>query len=112
MNYELFDQGVESYTWYAIEEIARAAKGQSMLVDAKRGDETIALADHSLQSQLGKAGNENAIESFRELQSESKKSFADRVFLWPRRTGPKGDLVDDEMGRVLQVPGWSNIFTQ
>ena len=30
----------------------------------------------------------------------------------PRQTGPKGDLVDDEMGRVLQVPGWSNIFTQ
>ena len=34
------------------------------------------------------------------------------AFLWPRQTGPKGDLVDDEMGRVLQVPGWSNIFTQ
>src|SRR5262249_51786118 len=34
------------------------------------------------------------------------------VFLWPRKGGPKGDLVDDEMGRVLQVPGWSNIFTQ
>jgi Cu(I)/Ag(I) efflux system membrane protein CusA/SilA len=31
---------------------------------------------------------------------------------WPRQAGPKGDLVDDEMGRVLQVPGWSNIFTQ
>src|SRR5262249_41751301 len=29
-----------------------------------------------------------------------------------RRSGPKGDLVDDEMGRVLQVPGWANIFTQ
>jgi Cu(I)/Ag(I) efflux system membrane protein CusA/SilA len=38
--------------------------------------------------------------------------FKDQVFLWPRKTGPKGDLVDDEMGRVLQVPGWSNIFTQ
>ena len=34
------------------------------------------------------------------------------MFFWPRQTGPKGDLVDDEMGRVLQVPGWSNIFTQ
>ena len=40
------------------------------------------------------------------------KPFARRVFFWPRQTGPKGDLVDDEMGRVLQVPGWSNIFTQ
>ena len=41
-----------------------------------------------------------------------EKPFHDNVFLWPRQTGPKGDLVDDEMGRVLQVPGWSNIFTQ
>ncbi len=112
VNYELFDQGVESYTWYAIEEIARAAKGQSMLVNAKRRDETSALAEHSLQSQLGNVGDANAIVSFAELQNESKKAFADHVFLWPRRTGPKGDLVDDEMGRVLQVPGWSNIFTQ
>jgi Cu(I)/Ag(I) efflux system membrane protein CusA/SilA len=40
------------------------------------------------------------------------ESFGERVFLWPRQSGPKGDLVDDEMGRVLQVPGWSNIFTQ
>jgi Cu(I)/Ag(I) efflux system membrane protein CusA/SilA len=32
------------------------------------------------------------------------------VFFWPRSTGPKGDLVDDEMS--LQVRGWSNIFTQ
>ncbi len=46
------------------------------------------------------------------LREELQKPFARRVFLWPRQTGPKGDLVDDEMGRVLQVPGWSNIFTQ
>jgi Cu(I)/Ag(I) efflux system membrane protein CusA/SilA len=47
-----------------------------------------------------------------ELLSEAEKPFKDRVLFWPRRAGPKGDLVDDEMGRVLQVPGWSNIFTQ
>src|SRR4029077_8859776 len=46
------------------------------------------------------------------LQVNLVQSFRDKVFLWPRKTGPKGDLVDDEMGRVLQVPGWSNIFTQ
>jgi Cu(I)/Ag(I) efflux system membrane protein CusA/SilA len=34
------------------------------------------------------------------------------VFFWTRQSGPRGDLVDDEMTRVLQVPGWSNIFTQ
>ena len=41
-----------------------------------------------------------------------ERPFGKHVFFWPRQTGPKGDLVDDEMGRVLQVPGWSNIFTQ
>jgi Cu(I)/Ag(I) efflux system membrane protein CusA/SilA len=46
------------------------------------------------------------------LADELQKPFADRVFLWQRQSGPKGDLVDDEMGRVLQVPGWTNIFTQ
>ena len=38
------------------------------------------------------------------LREELEKPFAARVFLWPRQGGPKGDLVDDEMGRVLQVP--------
>jgi Cu(I)/Ag(I) efflux system membrane protein CusA/SilA len=46
------------------------------------------------------------------LKEELQKSFAARVFLWQRQSGPKGDLVDDEFGRALQVPGWSNIFTQ
>ena len=45
-------------------------------------------------------------------REELDPPFAKTLFLWPRQTGPKGDLVDDEMGRVLQVPGWSNIFTQ
>ena len=52
---------------------------------------------------------ETAFLAFRE---ELDPPFAKTLFLWPRQTGPKGDLVDDEMGRVLQVPGWSNIFTQ
>jgi Cu(I)/Ag(I) efflux system membrane protein CusA/SilA len=41
-----------------------------------------------------------------------RQSFASWVFLWHRQSGPKGDLVDDEFGRVVQVPGWTNIFTQ
>ena len=52
------------------------------------------------------------IRVFTALREELDTPFAKILFLWPRTTGPKGDLVDDEMGRVLQVPGWSNIFTQ
>ena len=55
-------------------------------------------------------------EAFAALRRAARTSCRSRsphgVFLWPRQSGPKGDLVDDEMGRVLQVPGWSNIFTQ
>ncbi len=46
------------------------------------------------------------------LREPLEQSFQSSVFFRPRQTGPKGDLVDDEMGRVLKVPGWSNIFTQ
>src|SRR5947199_6053764 len=46
------------------------------------------------------------------MPHELKKPLATRVFFWPLQSGPRGDLVHDEMGRVLQVPGWTNIFTQ
>ncbi len=62
--------------------------------------------------QLGKPFDATAFHALDDLQGALEKPFAERVFLWPRQTGAKGDLVDDEMGRVLQVPGWSNIFTQ
>ena len=55
---------------------------------------------------------QEVVAAFLALREELDPPFAKTLFLWPRQTGPKGDLVDDEMGRVLQVPGWSNIFTQ
>jgi Cu(I)/Ag(I) efflux system membrane protein CusA/SilA len=112
VNYELFDHGIESYTWYALEEVARAAKGQSLLDGAPHGTETLRFAEASVLSQLTEIGDQDAAQPFLAMRDELRKPFSDKVFLWPRRTGPKGDLVDDEMGRVLQVPGWSNIFTQ
>ena len=54
----------------------------------------------------------NPLNHFNQLRAQLDPAFSDRVFFRPRQSGPKGDLVDDEMGRVLQVPGWSNIFTQ
>lgn len=111
-NYELFDHGVAAYTWYALEEVARAAKSQSLIEEARQGAATLAFAEFSMHGQLGEHGDPQAAQPFLAVLDELQKPFGDRVFLWPRRTGPKGDLVDDEMGRVLQVPGWSNIFTQ
>ncbi len=111
-NYELFDQGTLNYNWYALEEIALASKAHSLLDAAPQGEQTLRFAESALRGQLAKPVDPQAIEPFAAIRDRETKPFADRVFLWPRRTGPKGDLVDDEMGRVLQVPGWSNIFTQ
>ena len=112
VNWTLFDQGIEAFTLYALEELARVAKQQGLTLSAEKGAETDAFVEASLQSQWGNAPDAGEMEPFMGLKDQLKKPFADRVFLWPRRNGPKGDLVDDEMGRVLQVPGWSNIFTQ
>ncbi len=112
VNWELFDRGVETFTWYALEEIVRTAKGSSLLAASVRGDEAKRFADESLQVQLGKAADLSALQPFHTLRETLEEPMRKRVFFWPRTTGPKGDLVDDEMSRVLQVPGWSNIFTQ
>jgi Cu(I)/Ag(I) efflux system membrane protein CusA/SilA len=111
-NYELFDHGVVDYTWYALEEIARAAQNQSQVDGASQEAMTRRFTKFSTQEQLGKTTDPQFIQPFLDLREELVKPFSDRVFFWPRRNGPKGDLVDDEMGRILQVPGWSNIFTQ
>ena len=111
VNWELFDRGVESFTWYALEETVRVAKSASLLGQT-RGLEAEAFAKASLDVQLGKSADTAAWEPFHPLRDELEEPMRKKVFLWPRRTGPKGDLVDDEMSRVLQVPGWSNIFTQ
>ena len=112
VNWELFDHGTEAYTWYAMEEVARAAKANGLTTGASRGEELIAFADASLQTQLGNTSQASELQPFEQMRVELEKPFHNSVFFWPRKTGPKGDLVDDEMGRVLQVPGWSNIFTQ
>jgi Cu(I)/Ag(I) efflux system membrane protein CusA/SilA len=116
VNWELLDRGVEAFTWLAIEELAKGAKNAGLLGGAKRGADTRALIQEAVKAQLGnkdyRARDEKVLQPFAQLRRELEKPFADRVFLWPRQSGPKGDLVDDEMGRVLQVPGWSNIFTQ
>jgi Cu(I)/Ag(I) efflux system membrane protein CusA/SilA len=112
INWELFDRGVESFTWYALEEIARGGQQVSLLAKAPRGKEAERLAAAALDVQLGKPADPAAFEPFGKLREELEVPMRRRTFFWPRRTGPKGDLVDDEMSRVLQVPGWSNIFTQ
>jgi Cu(I)/Ag(I) efflux system membrane protein CusA/SilA len=113
INAELFDRGVEVYTWLALEETVKAAADVGLVSGAPRGAESSRFARAAVQAQLGKKDREDAaLQLFAPLAEELQKPFAARVLFWQRQGGPKGDLVDDEFGRVLQVPGWSNIFTQ
>ncbi len=118
VNWELLDRGTESFTWYALEEVSRAGASQSLLDGAGHRQKTESFLAAALRVQLGKesdariAADRSVFEPFQKLREELESPFRKRVFFWQRKTGPKGDLVDDEMGRVLQVPGWSNIFTQ
>jgi Cu(I)/Ag(I) efflux system membrane protein CusA/SilA len=112
INWELFDRGMETFTWYALEETVRAAKTAALITKAPRHAESEQFADASRFAQLGKSAAGSSFKPFQTLREELEQPMRKKFFLWPRRTGPKGDLVDDEMSRVLQVPGWSNIFTQ
>jgi Cu/Ag efflux pump CusA len=112
VNWELFDRGAEAFAQYAMEEVAKAGITAKLTEGAANGARLEEFSAEAVQRQLGRDSGGGSFEPFLSVYEDSVKSFHDRVFLWPRKTGPKGDLVDDEMGRVLQVPGWSNIFTQ
>ena len=115
IDWELFDQGTESYTWLALEELALGAERLSLLGGTTRGPETTRFAEESIKAQrdMGKDRDRPALRPLVPIAEGLRKPFADRVVsLWPRRSSPDGDLVRDEMERVLQVPGWKNVTTQ
>ncbi len=112
INWELFDRGVEIYTRVAMEELVKGAKGVALLSGAPKSPDAEQFNANAIKARLGQTHDEKLLQSFIPLRDELAKPFKGRVFFWQRQSGPKGDLVDDEMGRVLQVPGWSNIFTQ
>ena len=112
VNYDLFDQAESAFNWYSLEELIKGAHAKGLVHEIPKGELSSKFAAHVTAAQLGKTPQPEAAQPFLALREELDPPFAKRLFLWPRQTGPKGDLVDDEMGRVLQVPGWSNIFTQ
>ena len=112
VNWELFDEGIREFCWYALEEIVKGAKSAGQLEGTLHAAEADMFAIAVLDEQLGKPFDTEAIQPFIALREALERDFRKRVFFWRRETGPKGDLVDDEMGRVLQVPGWGNIFIQ
>jgi Cu(I)/Ag(I) efflux system membrane protein CusA/SilA len=113
INWELFDRGTEAFTWYALEEVVRGSQARGFLSGAPRGVDAERFAVEAVKAQLGQPADQDPFQPFHALREELEGPFRDRVLFWPRQSGPNGDLVSDEMReRVLQVPGWSNIFTR
>ena len=112
VNWELHDRGTAAFNAFAMEELVNAGGKAGLTKDVAHGVESEQFAEEVVKSQLAQDFDQSAFEPFNALRTDLDKVFANQIFFWPRQTGPKGDLVDDEMGRVLQVPGWSNIFTQ
>jgi Cu/Ag efflux pump CusA len=109
---ELFDRGTDAFTWFAMEELVKAARSKGLLDAAPRGSDAGRFADEAVRAQLGRHTESAPFAPFGELRAELEQPFRESVIFRRRTGGPKGDLVGDEFGRVLQVPGWSNIFTQ
>ena len=47
VNWELFDRGVEAFTWYALEETVKAAKSGALTTKATRGKEADQFAAYA-----------------------------------------------------------------
>jgi copper/silver efflux system protein len=112
INWELFDHGIESFTWYSLEELVKGGKQSGALSGAQRGKEAAEFAEQAIKAQLGKDYNAAAFKPLYGLREELEQPFRRNVFLWPRQGGRDGDLISDEMDqRVLRTPGWANTFT-
>ena len=112
VNWKLFDQGIKEYTWFAMEELIKGAKGVALLSGAAKGADAERFHGQAIKARLGQEHDQKTLQAFVPLRDELAVPFHGSVFLWQRQSGPKGDLVDDEFARVVQVPGWGNVFTQ
>ena len=111
VNWELFDRGIETFTWSALEEIGLGAKKHQLLYGVPQGDEYASFVEQADLARKNKAYDSQALQPFISLRQEVEKAFATGLFLWRRQDGPKGAL-RQELDTVVQVPGWSNIWTQ
>ena len=111
VNWELFDRGVEAFTWAALEEVAQQAAKHRLIEGAPDGARLQAFLAEATKADRSEPFDAEAVAPFIELRKELEAPFAKGLFLWRRQSGPKGDLLQ-EMDTVVQVPGWSNIWTQ
>jgi Cu(I)/Ag(I) efflux system membrane protein CusA/SilA len=111
VNPELWQRAVSGYTWTVLEELARAAVAQGRVSTTPQGEILKRFVETLNQSGATAAADPAVLRPFQELCPALQQSFARWLLLWPREGSPGGDL-QKELDRVVQVPGWSNIWTQ
>jgi Cu(I)/Ag(I) efflux system membrane protein CusA/SilA len=88
LNYELFDCAVSTFNWHGLDEIRKEARRRGLWMST--------------------AAREREDQQLHELQTRLDGPWAERLLLWHKS---KEELVQ-EMGTVVQMPGWANIWTQ
>jgi Cu(I)/Ag(I) efflux system membrane protein CusA/SilA len=111
-NWELFDRGTEAYTWFLLEEFVEGSRNKGLLNGAGHGSEYADFGLHARRARDKRDHDPGALQPFYPIRQELEEPFRRWAFFWQRQGGKRGDLVDDEMSRVVQVPGWGNVFTQ
>jgi len=100
LDYEVFDQAVGAFDWYSIEELRKSAAER-----ATAGHPASAATSGPKETGKDTAAQTAELQS---LRADLDKRFGRGLLLWQTS---KEDLVK-EMDSTIQVPGWSNIFTQ
>jgi Cu/Ag efflux pump CusA len=111
VNWELFDRGVEAITWQALVEVGKASDKRQLLSGAAKGGVTSRFLEETTKAEKGLSFDPEPLKVFQALREELQRPLAGSLFLWRRVGGSRGDLLQ-ELDTVIQVPGWSNIWTQ
>jgi Cu(I)/Ag(I) efflux system membrane protein CusA/SilA len=122
LDYEIFDQAVGAFDWYAIEELHKAADEQGLWAEAPplppgegRGE---GGSPHPNPLPKGEGTLPAAeLEQLKSLRADLDAAWAPHLFLWKctKESGSKKDQGTDllkEMDSAIQMPGWANIWTQ
>ncbi len=134
INRELLNIGTFAFTCFAIEELFANTDNEKIEIPEQKKSIIQAFMQNRLQERLHEPHSksvpknnqnpllnlhnqssdtsENPFNELNRITKELADDFHSWVFLWKRQGGTRGDLVEDEMLRVLHVTGWSDIFTQ
>ena len=122
LDYEVFDQAVGAFDWYCIEELRKSAAERTTAAHparrpsppsqrsdwcaGRRATPTRSVSEGTRDKSPSKPRPQTA--ELHSLRADLDKRFGRGLLLWQKS---KEDFVK-EMDSTIQVPGWSNIFTQ